>query len=114
MSGLVKAGAAPLTMSSKEIAERTGKRHDHVIRDIRNLVEAIGDAPNLGDVVEIKDGRGYTAEFLLPKRETLILVSGYDTRLRAAIIDRWQELEQAAATPPYPSFAASFDASRCV
>lgn len=36
-------------MSTREIAELTGKRHDHVLRDVRNLIEqgAIGD-PNFG------------------------------------------------------------------
>ena len=91
--------ANKLTMSSLEIAELTGKRHDHVMADIRKM---LGDLelqyPDFSG--HYKDGRGRTQDcFNLPKRESLILVSGYSAVLRARIIDRWQELEQGLAVP---------------
>lgn len=92
-------GPAPLTMSSLEIAERTGKRHDHVMRDIRVMLEELGgNAPNFGGVY--RDAKGQQRPcFNLPKRECLTLVAGYRVPLRAAIIDRWMELEEQAADP---------------
>ena len=66
-------------MSSREIAELTGKRHDHVMADIRNMFDAIGiQSPEfLGDY---KDERGRTYPmFNLPKDLTLTLVSGIGT-----------------------------------
>lgn len=84
------------TMSSREIAELTGKRHDNVLADIRRMLSEIHEE---GGVLKFQDtptnpqnGQSYQV-FNLPKRETLILVSGYSTELRARIIDRWQELE---------------------
>lgn len=95
-------GTAP-TMTSREIADLTGKRHDHVIRDIRNmLVELHGesDLPKFGGVYQGGNGESRPC-FHLPKRETLILVSGYSVELRARIIDRWQELEDAQRSPQF-------------
>ncbi|WP_212113012.1 Rha family transcriptional regulator [Bartonella queenslandensis] len=90
------------TMSSREIAELCSKRHDHVMRDIKKMLEEL-NAPKFG-VVDFSgyylDGKGESRPcYNLPKRECLILVSGYSTALRAKIIDRWQELEKQAVTP---------------
>jgi Rha family phage regulatory protein len=93
-----------LTMSSREIAELTGKEHRNVMRDIRAmLVELHGEA-NLLKFEQIeKDARNRDQPvFLLPKRETLVLISGYSIPLRAKVIDRLAELEAAAAPPPPP------------
>lgn len=90
-----------LTMSSREIAELTGKQHKNVIADIRKMRDdlEIQSAKFSADYKDSK-GRMYPC-YNLPKRETLILVSGYSVTMRARIIDRWQELEekQTPATP---------------
>lgn len=87
------------TMSSREIAELTGKRHDNVMADIRKMMfELKIDAPKFSGTYKTEQGNEYPC-FNLPKRETLILVSGYNIELRAKIIDRWDELEKQAAQP---------------
>lgn len=92
------------TMSSREIAELTEKEHAHVMRDIRAMLEVLKkDASIFGAIYRDAYGRE-RACFDLPKRETLILVSGYSVSMRAKIIDRWQELEALNAPPPPPVF----------
>lgn len=82
-----------LTTSSREIAELTGKRHADVLRDIRVMFDELGIKHSFA-LSEYKDPTERILPYYnLPKRETLILVSGYSTELRARIIDRWQELE---------------------
>lgn len=80
-------------MSSREIAELTGKTHFNVCADIRNMLAQLG-------VGELKFQSSYLSkqnkqvtEYLLPRRECEILVCGYDVVRRAAVIDRWLELE---------------------
>lgn len=131
---------ATATMSSLLIAEITGKRHDHVVRDIETMFDALeGVSPDPGtpkkeeeeyhrgdrtqykylkpsaieygitghwnkkEPLRTRYESSYVNEqnkqtyrcYQLPKRECLILISGYDVVLRSAIIDRWQELEAA-------------------
>lgn len=90
------------TMSSVEIADLTGKRHDHVMRDIRNMLDELNiQSPQFWGDQTFANNRKREV-FNLPKRECLILVSGYSVDLRAKIIDRWQELEGHRQTPLIP------------
>lgn len=88
--------ATPVTMSSKEIAELTGKEHYNVIRDIRKMLGDLGEPTALSFEGSYTDstGRGLTC-FNLPRREVDILLTGYSAPLRAKVIDRWHELEAA-------------------
>lgn len=84
-------------MSSREIAELTGKDHKHVLSDIRKMFDDLG-LHSAEFSAQYKDSTGRTLPmFNLPKRETLILVSGYDTVLRAKVVDRVAELESQSA-----------------
>lgn len=98
-------GGAAQTMSSREIAELTGKEHRNVMRDARAmLVELYGEGGVLSfehTQVNPQNGQPYPV-LNLPKRETLVLIAGYSIPLRAKIIDRWQELETAASAPAIP------------
>lgn len=101
------------TMSSREIAEITGKEHKNVIRDIKAMLSELnGHDPHLDHLLQEerdgsevshlcingvsvdKDSRGYIGSFHLPKRECYILMAGYRVDIRAKIIDRWEQLEQ--------------------
>lgn len=90
--------ARVVTMSSSEIAELTGKLHKNVIRDIRDMLDALQeDGSDLSHVREDKDGRGYTAEFHLDRELTETLLTGYSIPLRRKVIHRLHELEQIVA-----------------
>lgn len=99
MNALMSASQTQM-MSSREIAELTGKEHKNVIRDIRSMLDQLdGSILSHEQYQEVKDGRGYTLEILLNKNLTVTLITGYDVNTRHKINLRWQELEaQAPAT----------------
>jgi len=85
-------------MSSREIAELTGKSHAHVMRDIRKMLEQLSADPNLVWLcksITYVDAQGKEREmYELNRDTTLTLISGYDAVLRMKIIKRWMELEE--------------------
>ncbi|MDP0354065.1 Rha family transcriptional regulator, partial [Glaesserella parasuis] len=90
---------ATLTMSSREIADICGKRHDHVMADIRKMLDELNlNAPDFSGTYKTAQGNEYQC-FFLPKREVMILVSGYRIDLRAKIVDRLEELENQQKLP---------------
>ena len=79
-----------LTMSSRDIAELTGKRHDNVMTVIRDLIEAQILTSEIQELDYIHRGNTYK-HFLLNKRDSLILVARLSPEFTAQIVDRWQE-----------------------
>lgn len=84
------------TMSSLQIAEVTGKQHQHVMRDIRALIEQGVGASNFGRTSYIDSQSKIRPCYSLTIKGCLILASGYNALLREKIINRWEELEIAA------------------
>ncbi len=79
-------------MSSREIAELTGKQHFHVKRDIESMLNELKlDTSKFGDIYFDAQNRKQT-EYKLDRNLTLTLVSGYNIKLRHAIIKRLDEL----------------------
>lgn len=92
--------AQTLTMSSREIAELTGKRHDHVLRDCRKMLEALNiQSPQIWGDYQDSSGRIYQ-EALLDQDLTMTLVMGYSIELRHKVAKRWRELESSANQLP--------------
>ena len=104
MSSLVKLDCNVQKMSSREIAELCNKRHDNVMADIKKMLSELSlAAPEFSGTAFVDGPNNSKREiqvFNLLKRETLILVSGYNIELRARIIDRWAELESQAQHQP--------------
>lgn len=82
-----------LTMSSREIAEYTGKKHQHVKRDIEKMfIDLELDASKFGHIYKDSMNRNQT-EYLLDRDQTDCLLTGYSAKARMRVIKRWKELE---------------------
>ncbi|WP_436976867.1 Rha family transcriptional regulator [Pseudomonas synxantha] len=81
-------------MSSREIANLTGKRHPDVKRDIQAMaVELKVDVSEFAHIYNDSRNREQV-EYLLDREHTDCLLTGYSAGLRMKVIRRWRELEQ--------------------
>ena len=82
-----------LKMTSREIADVTGKRLYHVNRDILTMLNELDlDKSQFGSIYFDNKNR-QQIEYVLDEELTLTLVTGYSIKLRNAVIKRWKQLE---------------------
>ncbi|NMX39387.1 DNA-binding protein [Pseudomonas veronii] len=89
------------TMSSQEIANLVGSRHDDVKRSIDRLVTRgvisqppMADGPKAGNGVVVQ-------EYRVSKRDSYVIVAQLSPEFTARLVDRWQELEEMSAKPAF-------------
>nr|WP_256344580.1 phage antirepressor KilAC domain-containing protein [Pseudomonas sp. D5002] len=91
-------------MSSREIAELVGSRHDKVKQSIERLAERdVIVQPPMGDE-QFNDtlGRLRTESvYYVSKRDSYIIVAQLSPEFTARLVDRWQELEEFQAKPAF-------------
>jgi len=92
------------TMSSREMSNLCSKEHRNVLSVIRGLVDG-GLLKNTIPSIYIheQNGQQYN-EFLSDQRDSLVIVARLSPEFMAAVIDRWQALEQSAINPVAPEF----------
>ena len=92
-----------LTMSSRDIAELTGKRHADVMRDIRSMMDALQQNAELRSVcissTYVGENDQSYPQYELDKDTSLTLLLGYDPVARMKVVKRWQELEAQQPAP---------------
>jgi len=98
ISNIVNTSAAPVTMTSREVAELADARHNDVCLTIERLFLKGLLRSSRETRTEATGGRP-TAVYDLIERDTYIIMAGYSDEVRARIVDRWQELEAKQAAP---------------
>lgn len=83
------------TMTSQEIADLVGSRHDSVKRTIERLVEK--SVIHIPPTVEKPTGGRPVEEYVFSgekgKRDSLVVVAQLSPEFTGALVDRWKELE---------------------
>ena len=106
-------------MTSIEIAELVGSRHDNVKRAIERLAErGLIQLPPMEDCVRInglglkQSVRAYVFKGEQGKRDSIIVAAQLCPEVTARLVDRWQELENQVRQPALPDFTDPVAAAR--
>lgn len=91
MNQLIVNGA--VTMSSREIADLVQSKHSDVKRSAERLVAAGVLTAPLAQFDFEHNGNVYQ-EYRFNKRDSLVVVARLSPEFTAAVVDRWQELEE--------------------
>ncbi|WP_248731805.1 Rha family transcriptional regulator [Pseudomonas sp. MWU13-2517] len=100
------------TMSSREIADLTGKRHDNVKADIRNMLADLKEDVLTFQGIYLDGMNRQQTEYLLDREHTDCLLTGYSAAMRMAVIKRWRELEGGRVIVTLPDFSNPAAAAR--
>lgn len=85
-------------MTTKQIAELTGKRHDNVMRDCQTMFKELElDALTFEDTYKDKANRNKPM-FTLPEELVNTLITGYSIKLRHSVIKALQDIRDNAKT----------------
>tara|TARA_R110000868_G_scaffold90320_6_gene250870 strand:+ start:7822 stop:8301 length:480 start_codon:yes stop_codon:yes gene_type:complete len=87
-----------IAMTSRELAQLTGKRHDNVKRTIDTL--AARDAISLPQIEEVSNtgfGPKVVIEYRVTERDSYVIVAQLSPEFTAKLVDRWMELEEQVA-----------------
>lgn len=100
MNALINSmGSSPITMSSREIAELTGKRHPDVKRDIEKMLNDLGEDVSKFAHIYLDSMNREQTEMRLDRDLTENLLLGYSAPLRRKVLARLRELEGIIADP---------------
>lgn len=81
------------TMSSREIASVTHKRHANVKRDIAAMLVELKEDVLSFEHIYLDGQNREQVEYCLDRELTETLLTGYSAQMRRAVIRRWAELE---------------------
>jgi Rha family phage regulatory protein len=105
---VVKNGEGVPVVSSLEVADKFGKRHDHVLRDIDNLLkDATREVPNFGVLSYVAKNKAKARCYEMNRRGFSLLAMGFTgaaaMKWKSAFLDAFEAMEKELTRRQNPS-----------